>query len=80
MPKDMFSDTIEDMLQAELSENLGYRKHDQSEKNTDVCRCMVHLIRNSTKYIPTKERKEFCADWGIIRGKPDILWGDGWDK
>ena len=29
---------------------------------TVVCRCMVHLIRNSTKYVPTKERKEFCAD------------------
>lgn len=27
-----------------------------------VCRCMVHLVRNSTKYIPTKHRKEFCAD------------------
>lgn len=27
-----------------------------------VCRCMVHLVRNSTKYIPTKYRKEFCAD------------------
>lgn len=31
-----------------------------------VCRCMVHLIRNSTKYIPTKERKEFCADLKAI--------------
>lgn len=27
-----------------------------------VCRCMVHLVRNSTKYIPTKYRKEFCQD------------------
>ena len=27
-----------------------------------VCRCMVHLVRNSTKYIPSKYRKEFCAD------------------
>ena len=27
-----------------------------------VCRCMVHLVRNSTKYIPAKERKEFCRD------------------
>lgn len=27
-----------------------------------VCRCMVHLVRNSTKYVPTKHRKEFCAD------------------
>lgn len=27
-----------------------------------VCRCMVHLVRNSTKYIPFKNRKEFCSD------------------
>ena len=31
-----------------------------------VCRCMVHLVRNSTKYIPTKHRKEFCADLKAI--------------
>ena len=31
-----------------------------------VCRCMVHLVRNSTKYIPTKHRKEFCADLRVI--------------
>ncbi|MPM81554.1 IS256 family transposase ISBsu2 [bioreactor metagenome] len=33
-----------------------------------VCRCMVHLVRNSTKYIPTKRRKEFCADLKAIYG------------
>lgn len=33
-----------------------------------VCRCMVHLVRNSTKYIPTKHRKEFCADVKAIYG------------
>lgn len=31
-----------------------------------VCRCMVHLVRNSTKYVPTKHRKEFCADLKAI--------------
>lgn len=31
-----------------------------------VCRCMVHLVRNSTKYIPTKHRKEFCANLKAI--------------
>ena len=35
---------------------------------TIVCRCMVHLICNSTKYIPTKYRKEFCADLKAIYG------------
>lgn len=33
-----------------------------------VCRCMVHLVRNSTKYIPTKKRKEFCSDLKRIYG------------
>ena len=33
-----------------------------------VCRCMVHLVRNSTKYIPSKCRKEFCSDLKEIYG------------
>lgn len=37
-----------------------------------VQRCMVHLIRNSTKYIPTKNRKAFCADLKSIYGAPSL--------
>ena len=37
-----------------------------------VCRCMVHLVRNSTKYVPTKHRKEFCADLRAIYGSVSI--------
>lgn len=33
-----------------------------------VQRCMVHLVRNSTKYIPVKQRKEFCADLKAMYG------------
>ena len=40
--------------------------------NAIVCRCMVHLVRNSTKYIPTKHRKEFCADLKAIYGAVSI--------
>ena len=40
--------------------------------NAIVCRCMVHLLRNSTKYIPTKHRKEFCADLKAIYGAVSI--------
>lgn len=29
---------------------------------------MVHLVRNSTKYIPVKQRKEFCADLKAMYG------------
>ena len=37
-----------------------------------VCRCMVHLVRNSTKYIPTKHRKEFCGDLKAMYGAVSI--------
>ena len=33
---------------------------------------MVHLVRNSTKYIPTKHRKEFCYDLRAIYGAVSI--------
>jgi transposase-like protein len=29
---------------------------------TQTQRCIIHLIRNATKYVNTKERKNFCAD------------------
>ena len=34
MLKDLFADTMEDMLQAELEAKLGYRKNDPSPKET----------------------------------------------
>lgn len=37
-----------------------------------VCRCMVHLVRNSTKYIPSKHRKEFCADLKAMYGAVSV--------
>ena len=33
-----------------------------------VQRCMVHLVRNSVKYIPTKHYKDFCRDLKAIYG------------
>lgn len=30
--------------------------------NVTVQRCIVHMLRNSLKYIPTKERSNFCKD------------------
>ena len=33
-----------------------------------VCRCMVHIVRNSTKYISFRKRKEFCGDLKKIYG------------
>ena len=71
MLKDMFSGTMVDMLKAELDTELGYRKTTKITNTFPeaiVCRCMVHLVRNSTKYIPTKYRKEFCTDLKAIYG------------
>lgn len=34
--------------------------------NAVIQRCIVHLIRNSVKYIPTKKRKEFCNHLKLI--------------
>lgn len=35
---------------------------------TVVQRCIVHLIRNATKYIPSKYLKEFCVDCKAMYG------------
>ena len=38
-----------------------------------VQRCIVHLIRNSIKYIPSKHYKAFCADLKAIYGAPSLI-------
>ena len=70
--------SVLDELKARGVEHLGFvcidglRGMEEAIKATFedalVCRCMVHLVRNSTKYIPTKKRKEFCADLKRIYG------------
>ena len=35
-----------------------------------VQRCIVHQVRNTVKYVPHKEKKEFCADLKTIYGAP----------
>lgn len=37
-----------------------------------VQRCSVHLIRNSLKYVPTKDFKAFCAQLKKIYGAPSL--------
>jgi transposase-like protein len=37
-----------------------------------VQRCIVHLIRNSLKYVPTKDFKAFCAQLKKIYGAPSL--------
>jgi len=37
-----------------------------------VQRCIVHLIRNSVKYIPSKDYKDYCAQLKKIYGAPSL--------
>lgn len=40
--------------------------------NVVVQRCIVHLIRNSLKYVPTRDYKDFCADLKKIYAAPSL--------
>ena len=40
--------------------------------NVVVQRCIVHLIRNALKYVPTKDFKAFCAHLKKIYGAPSL--------
>ena len=39
---------------------------------TEVQLCIVHMVRNSTKYVPWKDRKELCADLKRIYGSDTL--------
>jgi transposase-like protein len=39
---------------------------------TDVQLCVVHQIRNATKFVPYQDRKRFCADMKPIYTSPTI--------
>lgn len=41
-------------------------------KGVVVQRCIVHLIRNSLKYIPSKDYKKFIANLKLIYGAPNL--------
>src|SRR5699024_12450885 len=37
-----------------------------------VQRCIVHLVRNSLKYVPSKDYKAFCQDLKKVYGAPSL--------
>lgn len=39
---------------------------------TEVQLCIVHMVRNSTKFVPWKDRKELCADLKSIYGSDTL--------
>jgi len=40
--------------------------------DTVVQRCIVHLVRNSVKYVPSKDMKEFCATLKKVYGAASL--------
>ena len=43
-------------------------------KNVVVQRCIVHLIRNSIKYVPSKDYKKFTQSLKKENGAPSLNW------
>ncbi len=41
-------------------------------ENVVVQRCIVHLVRNSVKFIPSKDMKEFCSDLKGVYGAVNL--------
>jgi transposase-like protein len=54
---------VEDILIASVDGLTGFSDAIKGIfPNTEIQRCIVHHIRNCTKYVPWKDRKKFCAD------------------
>jgi len=58
---------VKDILIASIDGLTGFKDAIKAIfPNTEVQRCIVHQIRNSTKYIPYKDKKEFCKDLKLV--------------
>ena len=54
---------VKDILIASLDGLNGFSEAIKGiYPNTEIQRCIVHQIRNSSKFVPWKDRKAFCAD------------------
>lgn len=54
---------VKDIYIASIDGLTGFKDAIKSiYPNTEIQRCIIHQIRNSTKYIPYKHKKEFCKD------------------
>lgn len=64
---------VEDILFISMDGVSGLEEGAKSIfKNVIVQRCIVHLIRNSIKYIPTKNYKEYTAQLKKVYGAPNL--------
>lgn len=60
---DLKSRGVEDILISCVDGLNGFEQAIQSVyPNSKIQRCIVHIIRNCTKYVNYKDRKEFCSD------------------
>lgn len=58
---------VEDILIASIDGLIGFSDAIKAIfPNTQIQRCIIHQIRNSTKYLSYKDRKEFCKDLKLI--------------
>lgn len=63
---------VEDILIVSVDGLAGFQEAINAVfPRTDVQRCIVHQVRNSTKFVNYKERKEFCADMREIYRAPN---------
>lgn len=61
--KDVFDGTIQDILFLSLDKLIGLEEGIKSIfSDTAVQRCIVHLMYNILRYIPSKHYKEFAHD------------------
>ena len=64
---------VEDILFISMDGVSGLEEGAKSIfKNTVVQRCIVHLIRNSIKYVPSKDYKAFSAQLKKVYGAPSL--------
>ena len=64
---------VEDVLYLSMDGVSGLEEGARSIfKDVTVQRCIVHLIRNSTKYVPSKEYKRFTAQLKKIYGASSL--------
>lgn len=64
---------VEDILFISMDGVSGLEEGAKSIfKNTVVQRCIVHLIRNSIKYVPSKDYKAFSSQLKKVYGAPSL--------
>ena len=76
MMKDMFSDTLEEMLHAELDAALGYEKHDQSPKQTTNRRngSYPKTVRGELGETDTRQAPDIVCSVSVNEDSGDTLY------